>query len=230
MTAYTLMLTEFEFPDELEPTRANFRVVFDVKYWATKTRGEHEVKIANSIKPGADVFWECDPGRQSRPNYVRAMKGNKPLPRVDVESLDEWDRIVLHVEAAEIISVRAKVYDVDRESFFDKIKDFLGGLVEGAVGVGRLTWSDALPVGAKDTAGDSIDEIQSFLVKKVTGGSDKVLFQGSGKPDAKGVVRITRPGTDGKKGSAPYALEIRLQEWRPGVRASAEVGQGFASA
>ncbi len=212
MPTYTLTIERFEFPGDLEPSRANFRVVFDVKYWSRKNKDTVEVKLATAVKPGADVFWECDPGRRSRPNYVRAMDGDEPLPGIDVEALDEWDRQIVHLTAEEVISVRAKVYDVDREDFFDDIKNVIGGLLGGIFGTGEKLLYQAIPV-TKNTAGDAVDEIHSYLVKKVTGGGDKVLFQGSAAPDRHGRIVITRAGTDGKKGSGPYTIVLRSERW-----------------
>lgn len=216
MPTLTLSLERFAFPEELDRRRANFRIVFDVKYWARVTNTRHEVRIANALKPGADVFWECDPTRRGRPNYVRAMDGDRALPWIDVTALDPWDRVVLHVEADQIIAVRAKVFDVNRESFFEDVEDVLGGLVSGIFGVGRHHATELAPVGAKDAAGDSIDEIHSYLVKKLTGGGDKVLFQGSGGPDASGRIRIGRAGTTGD-GSGRYEIELSVTEWTPAM-------------
>lgn len=212
MSTYTLILERFEFPGDLEPSRANFRVVFDVKYWSRKNRDTVEIKVATTVKPGADVFWECDPGRRSRPNFVRAMDGEDPLPRIDVEGLDEWDRHVIHLTAERIVSVRAKVYDVDREDFFDDIRDVFGGLLGGIFGTGERALYETWPV-TRGSGGDAADELRSYLVKKATGGGDKVLFQGSAAPDRRGRIAITRAGTDGKKGSGPYAIVLRAEEW-----------------
>jgi len=214
MPTHTLVLERFEFPGDLETSRANFRVVFDVKYWSRKNKDTVEVKLATAVKPGADVFWECDPGRRSRPNYRRAMDGDEPLPRIDVDELDPWDREIIHLTSEGIISVRAKVYDVDREDFFDDVRDVVDGLLSGIFGTGERALGEAVSV-ARGAAGDAADEIRSYLVKKMTGGSDKVLFQGSGTPDRRGRIVITRAGTDGKRGSGDYTIVLRSEEWSP---------------
>lgn len=212
MPTHTLVLERFEFPGGLEPSRANFRVVFDVKYWWRRNRDTVEVKLATAVKPGADVFWECDPGRRSRPNYRRAMDGDQPLPRIDVDELDPWDREVIHLTSEGIISVRAKVYDVDREDFFDDLRDVVDGILSGIFGTGEKALAEAVAI-TKGAAGDAADEIRSYLVKKMTGGSDKVLFQGSGTPDRRGRIEITRAGTDGKKGSGDYTIVLGVETW-----------------
>lgn len=214
MPTHTLILERFEFPGDLEPSRANFRVVFDVKHWSRKNRDTVEVKVATAVKPGADVFWECDPGRRSRPNYRRAMDGDDPLPRMDVDALDPWDRQVIHLESEGIIAVRAKVYDVDREDFFDDVRDVVEGLLSGIFGTGEKALAEAVAL-TKGAAGDAADEIRSYLVKKMTGGGDKVLFQGSGTPDGRGRIVIQRAGTDGKKGSGEYTLVLETEVWEP---------------
>lgn len=214
MPTHTLVLERFEFPGDLEPSRANFRVVFDVKHWWRRNRDTVEVRIATAVKPGADVFWECDPGRRSRPNYRRAMDGDEALPRIDVDELDAWDRDVVHVTGEGIIAVRAKVYDVDREDFFDDLRDVVDGLLGGIFGTGENALVDAVAI-TKGAAGDAADEIRSYLVKKMTGGSDKVLFQGSGAPDGRGRIVITSAGTDGKKGSGEYTIVLRVEEQEP---------------
>ena len=60
-------LTGFRFPNKLPPKRANFRIVVDLRY-VTK-RGDHTTEHA--VLPGLDRWWECDPDRNERLEFVR---------------------------------------------------------------------------------------------------------------------------------------------------------------
>ncbi len=216
MPSQTLKLTSFTFPAELPDNRANFRVVFDVKYWVGLGDAA-KLKMANSIKPGIDTFWECDMDRVGRANFVRRIndEGTGFAPAVDVDGLAPWDREIITLDTTGLHSVRVKIYDVDRKGFWDKIKGTLGAIVEGVFGAGSRGASAAVPDALSDATGGSIDEISSYLVKKLSGGSDKVLFQKSDSPDTQGVVTISGMGTNGRGGTGPYELVLAFARESP---------------
>ena len=54
----------------------------------------------------------------------------------------------------------------------------------------------AVPSIASDAVGGAVHELSSYLVKKIAGGSDKVLFQGSARL-AEGTVTIEGAGSEG---------------------------------
>lgn len=216
MPSQTLKLSSFTFPEELPDNRANFRVVFDVKYWVG-LGDDAKLKMANSIKPGIDTFWECDLDRVGKANFVRRLNddGTGFAPAVDVDALAPWDREVITLDTTGLHSVRVKIYDVDRKGFWDKVKGTLGAIIEGVLGAGSNKATTALPEAFSDATGGSIDEISSYLVKKLSGGSDKVLFQKSDAPDAQGRVTISGVGTNGRGEKGPYELVLTFAPESP---------------
>lgn len=99
------------------------------------------------------------------------------------------------------------------------MREILGGILEGVLGAAKKAASAAVPDRLSDVSGDALDEISSYLVKKLTGGKDTVLFQGSARPDAEGVIRIggdvgsgARPGSNGRGNTGSYVVELRVTE------------------
>ena len=183
MPTQSLTLDRFVFPLRLPGNRANFRVVFDVKYWEG-SGDKAKLKSVNAIKPGIDTFWECDPSREGKANFRLLKREDQFHPEVNVVGLDEWDRTVITVSTTGFHSVRAKIFDVDRGGSWDSVRDFAGSLVDGILTAG------------KEVAGAAVHELSSYLVKKIAGGSDKVLFQGSARL-AEGTVTIEGAGSEG---------------------------------
>ena len=183
MPTQSLTLDRFVFPLRLPGNRANFRVVFDVKYWEG-SGDKAKLKSVNAIKPVIDTFWECDPSREGKANFRLLKREDQFHPEVNVVGLDEWDRTVITVSTTGFHSVRAKIFDVDRGGSWDSVRDFAGSLVDGILTAG------------KEVAGAAVHELSSYLVKKIAGGSDKVLFQGSARL-AEGTVTIEGAGSEG---------------------------------
>jgi len=195
MPTQSLTLDRFVFPLRLPGNRANFRVVFDVKYWEG-SGDKATLKSTNAIKPGIDTFWECDPSREGKANFRRLKEEDQFHPEVNVVGLDKWDRTVITVSTTGFHSVRAKIFDVDREGSWDFVRDFAGSLVDGILTAGKEVAGAAVPSIASDAVGGAVDELSSYLVKKMAGGSDKVLFQGSARL-VEGTVTIEGAGTEG---------------------------------
>lgn len=200
----TLKLKGFAFPEKLPGGRANFRIVFDVRYWVVDGK-KAALATATSINPGIDTYWECDPDRRGSPNYRR--KGDSA--EIDMATLDAWDLAVITLDTPLIHSVRAKVFDVDREDLWDKVRDIAGDLVSVVAGVGRTAAVAAVPSAVGKVTGDAADELTSYLVKKLAGGNDKVLFQGSAGPKGKDIT-ISGSGTDGKGGQGTYTIVLEI--------------------
>ena len=118
---YELALTGFEFPRKLPRRKANFRFVADVRY--VNGRGEHDTEHA--VLPDLDRYWECDPERTGRPEYVRAEDRGKK-GSFDMSRIDAWDRLVLLVRGDGIHSVQFKVLDVNRSDGWDRLRRALG--------------------------------------------------------------------------------------------------------
>ena len=133
--------------------------------------------------------------------------------------VDVWERLAFLVRAEAVHSIQFKVLDVNRRDAWDTVKDFLGGVLEGAVGGWkkdlRKEEVSGLEGGALGAAGD---DIQSFLLKRLAGG-DRVLFRGGADLQAGvgghngfrvgdgGVFAVQGEGTGGA-----YVVEFSMEE------------------
>ncbi len=180
---YEFTLTDFLFPADLPNNKANFRFVVDLRFINHRSQFATE----HAVMPSLDTFWECDTERAGKPNYVRdageeALRaGEGPASRCgrfEMATIDEWDKLILLVRGKRVHSIQFKVFDVDRRDAWDKIKDFLGGIVEAVIGRIKGTIPENLPLHLPESLGGSADDLQSFLLKKLAGG-DAVLFRGS---------------------------------------------------
>ena len=180
---YEFTLTDFLFPADLPDNKANFRFVVDLRFINHRSQFATE----HAVMPSLDTFWECDTGRSDKPNYVRG-DGEEELrlvegstsrcSRFEMNAIDDWDTLILLVRGKSIHSIQFKVFDVDRKDAWDKIKDFLTGIVEAVIGKIRGAIPENLPLHLPESLGGAADDLQSFLLKKIAGG-DAVLFRGS---------------------------------------------------
>ena len=206
MKTFELTLTKFLFPKDLSNGKANFRFVVDLRFINSKGQFTTE----HAVMPSLDTFWECDTGREDRPNYVRYSKDNgcySQFNMCDKDIIDDWDRLILLVRGKSLHSIQFKVIDVDRKDAWDKVKNTLGGMV-GAV-IGKITGvvSEKLPLSLPESLGGAADDVHSFLLKKLAGG-DKVLFRGSHKFKCTDKEPcISGDGTEGK-----YKIGFSLEE------------------
>ena len=97
---------------------------------------------------------------------------------------------------ARVLAIQFKVFDVNRPDAWDRMKGFAGG-VAGAL-VGRIRRE--LPDGGMfaQPMGGAADDLESFLLMKLSGGGDKLLFRGS-KPisDPSGTLCVAGTGSTG---------------------------------
>ena len=163
--------------------KANFRFVVDLRFIKDKSQFATE----HAVMPSLDTFWECDMGKKNKPNYVRGKDAGDygQFDMNDNGPIDEWDRLILHVKGKSVHSIQFKVIDVNREDAWDKVKSFLGGIIEAVIGKikGVIPTAGISASLLSESLGGAADDIQSFLLKKLAGG-DKVLFRGSAKLQA----------------------------------------------
>ena len=211
MPVFQIDLAGFQFPAELPNDKANFRFVVDLRF--TDENGRFTTQHA--VMPSLDTFWECDTRRSDRPNYVRGndAEGEGDSPgRFDMQAIDDWDRLVLLVKGQSVHSLQCKVFDVNRRDAWDKVKDFLKGVVEAVLGRVKGFVSPDAPVLVSESLGAAADDLQSFLLKKLAGGDD-VLFRGS---------TAVREPTDG--GSGPALQHVEGRGTRGAYRISFHLG------
>ena len=168
-TIFEIVLKDFSFPgpQKLKNNHANFRFVVDLRFIDDKG----EPKVIHTMLPSVANFWECDTGEWEKLNFVRKQDGHdknkKPkfLPKFDMDKVGDWDKMIFWVRAQSLKAIRFRVYDVNREDWWDKfagvlkaIPRALGAFLGPVVGVA--------------------EEASSALIEK-TYSKSKLLFQGT---------------------------------------------------
>lgn len=198
MTTYRLTLEGFSFPQDLSRNRSNFRFLVDLRYLDQK----RNFQTSHAVMPSLDTFWECDPRRDEKPNYVRAGSGAE----FDMSRVDCWDRLIHMVTCERLLAIQFKVFDVNRPDAWDRMKSFAGG-VAGAL-VGRVRRE--LPQGGMFARpmGGAADDLESFLLFKLAGGGDRLLFRGSKAiSESSETLCVSGTGSEGQ-----YCVRIRTQQ------------------
>ncbi len=216
MPLYEFTLTDFLFPADLPNNKANFRFVVDLRFIDHRSQFATE----HAVMPSLDTFWECDTEREGKPNYVRGTgeeelriaKGpSSRCGRFEIDAIDDWDRLILLVRGKSIHSIQFKVFDVDRRDAWDKIKDFLGGIVEAVIGRIKGAIPENLPLHLPESLGGAADDLQSFLLKKIAGG-DAVLFRGSARLRELADGESTRLTIHGQGTRGAYMIGFNLSQ------------------
>ena len=207
MSLIELNLNSFDFPVNLENGKANFRFVVDVRYF----NEDSELATAHSVMPSLDTYWECDTGKSGNPNYVR--NGPPPQHGFDMALLDNWDKLIIATKATRIHSVQIKVFDVDRKSFWDVVKDFLAPVIQAFFGLAKKVTTDAIPKPISfltGAFGSAIEDVESYTLKKLANGEDRLLCKGTfgSLPTANGNHNIPAVNFNGTQGR--YAIGLNL--------------------
>ena len=199
---YEILLEDFRFPRALPNSRANFRLVLDVRY----VRSNGTFATEHAIMPGLDSYWECDREKKNDPDYVRGADDGASS-RVDVGRLDPWDRLVMVLHANSVYAVQVKAFDVNREDVWNRLKEAAGHAVQGVLGIGAKAVGKAptpVPELTSDALGSASDELVSHLLKRL-GNGDRILFRGS-TDGGDGLREISGFGVDGT-----YSLKLRIR-------------------
>ena len=218
---YEITLDEFRFPLRLPGRQANFRRIAELRY--QNKRGDFDTETA--VLPGLDTFWECQPGAHAKRNFVRkerpatARRGKRKgstgyyLPEVDVERIDDWDRLVLRIRAMELNRLKVTVLDVNRRNWWDALAEaaarFAGGVIDRAARRAKAETRDVPFAGgpAGDAFGALADDVQAAITRRLAGGSDtKVLFAASAPASDYGRVVV------GDEADAGYRLAFRIAD------------------
>ncbi|WP_423908344.1 hypothetical protein [Candidatus Spongiihabitans sp.] len=163
---FTIILSSFTFPKDLDNKRANFRFVVDLRY----TNEKGAFAVATAVMPGLDTWWECATNKSDKPNFVR--KGDSS--EFDINKIDEWDKVALRVKAQVLYQIQVKVIDVDRPNLWDKLSDAFGRVISSLFGTAKGKVGGIPTVGG--AIGSVLEDVQSRVAKMLAGG-DKVLFK-----------------------------------------------------
>lgn len=197
---YELVLTGFEFPSKLPDRKANFRLLADLRY--ISRRGEHTT--AHAVLPGLDSWWECDPGRKDRLEYVRGDHSGKRV-RLDMARVDDWQRLILLVRGDGVHSIQLRVFDVNRSDPWDRMKAAVTDIIPPLLGRGQVAVPDLEGI-FTDSLGSAAADLESFALARLAGG-DSLLFRGSTSLVAPGGFEILGGGVSGN-----YRISFDLNE------------------
>lgn len=232
---YTLTFKGFKFPADLPNDKANYRFLVDVRFLLDN--GELG-KPLYAVLPDFDTFWECDRGRSKKPNYVRSPdlvqdESGEALSKFDMARIEQVKDTILVFAADRLFSINIKIFDVNRVGLWEKIKDTIGPILTQLSGmalggfVNKVTRTPVgkfeIPGAVSDAFGSALQDLQSHLLQKVSGGRDSVLCQMAKKysdtevvlmsldDDAPFADMIRASGTNGKGESKPYVFEYEIQ-------------------
>lgn len=197
---YEFVLTDFEFPAKLANRKANFRLLADLRY--ISRRGDHTT--AHAVLPGLDSWWECDPGRDDRPEYVRGGLIGKRVG-LDMTRIDDWQRLILLVRGDGVHSIQIRAFDVNRSDPWDRMKSAVADIIPSLIGRGRAALPDLEGV-LTDAFGSAASDLESVALARIAGG-DSLLFRGSLRLPGPGAFEIGGRGVSGK-----YRIGFELRE------------------
>jgi hypothetical protein len=216
---FEIVLEDFAFPKTLSKSRANFRLVFDVRY-ITRTGA---FATEHVVMPGLDTYWECDPEKKDQPNYVRGADEGS-LTRIDMSRIDEWDRLILLLHAESIHAIQVKAFDVNREDVWNRLREAIAQIVESVFAATKRLADKAPPPAAlgADAFGSAADDLLSHLLTRL-GNADKILFRGAVRGGT-GVKEVTGRGTGGDYRARIAINLVPAPRLRPAARGSAVFG------
>ncbi|MCH8268814.1 MAG: hypothetical protein IH846_14980 [Acidobacteria bacterium] len=126
----------------------------------------------------------------------------------------DWDSLILRFKGKNVHSIQIKVFDVNREGAWEKIKEIATPIIQAVIGKARALIPSAIPGAVAfltDSLGNAAEDVEAFALKKLAGGGDKVLFRGAtvltipaagGEPSHN---EIRGPGTKGE-----YTIDVKL--------------------
>ncbi len=202
---FELTLGDFAFPRTLADSRANFRLIVDVRL----VNRTGNFATAHTVLPGLDTFWECDKDRVNEPNFVRGPDEGREFATVDMTRIDEWERLILLVKAERIHSVQVVVFDVNREDVWNRLKDVAGHAVGAVLGSSRVL-TRKLPGPIEEylepnALGTAAEDVESHLLKRLANG-DRILYRGAAMAQT-GTLEMQGRGTGGR-----YRVRVIVNE------------------
>lgn len=165
---FTIEITKFEFPEDLDDDKANFRLQVDLRHRTP----DGDLRLKTVILPGLELYWECDKGKNEEnvldPAYMLARRKGKNgwEPAVHLARLGPWGRR-FRVDATELFELRVTVFDVARLGWLGKLGEAIGGALKAVV---------AGPLAIAGLMESLVDEASAAAGRKMAGGDDKVLM------------------------------------------------------
>ena len=166
--AYSVEITKFKFPDDLEDDKANFRLQVALRH--KDQNGEYGIHTV--VLPGFDLYWECSKEENKKKEFkpdrhlVRKENGQGGYePEVDFEKAGAWGKL-FRFHASELYELRVTVFDVDRQGWLDKLGNAFEGVFNKVVSNVPTMSGILKPI---------VDETAAFIGQKISD-DDKILI------------------------------------------------------
>jgi len=208
MANFELTFEGFTFPKELPQARSTFRFLIDIRY----IDPDGKLATTHAVLPGLDTYWECEKEKEGEASYVR----HKTLPQIDMNKIDEWDKLIVLLKAKELHSLQVKVFDIEKTGgILDKLKEYAGTIIGALIGKATAAVTGGLPAPpdfAKDVFGAAVHDVETFALAQLAGikQQNSLIFKRSHKsfPAAPGgTFKIEGEGTNGK-----YEVSIKVAQ------------------
>lgn len=207
MPNFELTLDGFTFPKDLPEARSTFRFLIDIRY----IDPDGKFATAHAVLPGLDTYWECEKEKEGEASFVR----HKTLPKIDMDKIDEWDRLIVLLKARELHSLQVKVFDIEKTGgFLDRIKEYAGMIVEALIGKATSAATVGIPAPdfAKDAFGAAVHDVETFALAQLAGikQQNSLIFKRSEKSfpaSPGGAFKIKGAGTKGD-----YEVDIKVKQ------------------
>ena len=209
MSGYSVELTKFGFPEQLDDKKANFRIQVDLRY--QKLDGGFALKTV--LMPGLELYWECskkdNQNKRYKPGcYLVRKKDNNGnwSSEVDLRAVGPWGKR-FRLQAKSLYELRATVFDVDRKDWWDRFSGAIQSVVGKVLSYVRFAGGVVTPV---------VEDAASSIGRKLAGGGDKILFVGSAEPASSSSWTIAGVGIQGDYSLSFAAATVSCDSDTPG--------------
>jgi hypothetical protein len=196
MPNFEITFEKFDFPDELPEARSTFRFIIDIRY--VNAKGDFATEHA--VLPGLDTYWECEKDHKGEASFVR----NGDKSEIDIAKIDQWDRLIVKLNAQSLHSIQVKVFDIEKTGgFMDKLKEYSGMVVQALIGTAVKTAKEAVPVPPavlQGAFGAATHDVETFALAQLAGirAQDSLLFKKSTNDMTPGNKSLIGDGSKGK--------------------------------
>ena len=174
--AYSVEITRFRFPDDLDDDKANFRLQVALRY--RDHNGEYGIHTV--VLPGFNLYWECSEEKnienEVKPDFHLVRKEIEQgvyVPEVDFEKAGAWGKL-FRLKAEELYELRVTVFDVDRQGWLDKLGDVFSDVLNNVVKTVPTMSGILKPI---------VDETAATIGQKISNDDDRILVVHSSEYD-----------------------------------------------
>ena len=166
---FAIMLEGFHFPENLGKDKSNFHFTVGLRFFDK----DGNFNTVHTMLPGLDTYWECDPRKEKKTNYVRGSVEDGYV-NFDMKAVGKWDSLIFVAKGIRLHSIQFKVFDVNRKDVWDKISGLIKGLF--AMGVGVATAK--IPAAFAPPVQGLADDLRLAVMNEITS-EDDLLFRQS---------------------------------------------------